>query len=256
MAESIAIVLLPSLDNWSPHDDETLVQWIETTARRKGVSPLNIDIMDIFVAQISEYPDKGIKYKGVHEPYSKKCADEDDNSELPQSDPKPNSNLNPSHNLKSNTNGTLDPNLHHPTFDSCSPSMTPPVIMQPIKSLAAINTMFATHTDQDIQIRTLLILHMNDLILPLLPLLSGLNSGDSPIGGGKNEPSYLLYNLKHLLFLSVVHEFTYKICRTHDSTYSPTYVIKGSVALANQEDQHAGQIYIYSLLLLCVICLN
>lgn len=195
------------------------MHWIETIARRKGISPPNIDIRDIFVTQ------------------------------LPQTHSNTDSNLNPNRNLNPNNNGTLDPNPHHPIFDPPSSSRMTPLIMQPIKSMAAINTMFATHTDQDIQIRTLLILHMNDLILPLLPLLSGLNSGDSPIGGGKNEPSYLLNDLKHLMFLSIVHEFTYKICRTHDSTYCPTYVIKGSVAPANQEEEHAGQIYVFILFL-------
>jgi hypothetical protein len=114
-----------------------------------------------------------------------------------------------------------------------------------------IDTLFATHTRQDIEIRTILILHMNDLLSPLFPSLSGLNSGDSPTGegeggGGKNEPSYLLNDLKHLIFLSVVHEFTYKICRTHGSTSSPIYVSKGSAAQgqASQAEQHSGDLYV------------
>lgn len=167
---------LPPPGKWSPQDDETLVQWIETIARQKGVSPLHTNIQDIFVRRIFGHPEK---------PMSMSAID--------------------------------------------------------------IETLFATHTRHDIEIRTILILHMNDLLSPLLPLLSGLYSGDSPTGegegwGGKNEPSHLLNDLKHVILLSVVHEFTYKSCRTHGSTSSPIHVPKGSAAhgQASQAEQHSG----------------
>lgn len=79
---------------------------------------------------------------------------------------------------------------------------------------------FSEHTEEDIRVRTVLILHLNDLLSPLLPLVVPIDGTEVPIGG-RNHPTQLLKNLRHLIFLPVVAEFTRKICSTVTSTCAP-----------------------------------
>ena len=74
-----------------------------------------------------------------------------------------------------------------------------------------INDVFLKHTDESIQVRVVLLLHLNDLLLPLLPLVSAVDGTDVSLGG-RNHPTHLLKELRHLVFLSVVSEYTHKIC--------------------------------------------
>ena len=55
---------------------------------------------------------------------------------------------------------------------------------------------------------------MNDLLLPLLPLVAPVDGSKVHIGG-TNHPTHLLMEIKSLVFLSVTSEFTYKICSTY-----------------------------------------
>ena len=79
---------------------------------------------------------------------------------------------------------------------------------------ARIKNMYVRHTDEDIEVRTLLLIHMNDLLSPFLPLLAPVDGSKVHIGG-KNHPTQLLLSIRSLVFLPVISEFTYKICNIH-----------------------------------------
>ena len=80
--------------------------------------------------------------------------------------------------------------------------------------LAHTSQMYARHSDEEIEIRLILLIHMNDILLPLLPLLAPVDGSKVHIGGN-NHPTQLLMRMRSLVFLSVTSEFTFKICSTH-----------------------------------------
>ena len=87
------------------------------------------------------------------------------------------------------------------------------------KEMDKILDLYSRRTDEDIQTRVLLLIHMNDLLLPLLPIVVPIDGSEVPIGG-RNHPTQLLQALRPLVFLSVASEFTYKTCTANSSTYS------------------------------------
>jgi hypothetical protein len=84
----------------------------------------------------------------------------------------------------------------------------------------SITSVFSAHTDEDIRVRVVILLHLNDLLSPLLPLVVSIDGTEVPIGG-RNHPTQRLKNLRHLIFLPVISEFTRKICSTVTSTCAP-----------------------------------
>jgi hypothetical protein len=84
----------------------------------------------------------------------------------------------------------------------------------------SITSVFSAHTDEDIRVRVVMLLHLNDLLSPLLPLVVSIDGTEVPIGG-RNHPTQRLKNLRHLIFLPVISEFTRKICSTVTSTCAP-----------------------------------
>ena len=80
--------------------------------------------------------------------------------------------------------------------------------------ISRILQMYVRHTVEEIEVRALLLIHMNDLILPFLPLVVPVDGSKVHIGG-TNHPTWQLMRIRSLVFLSVTSEFTYKVCSTY-----------------------------------------
>jgi hypothetical protein len=89
--------------------------------------------------------------------------------------------------------------------------------------LNGINSIFKKHSEEDVQIRVTLLLHFNDLLSPLLILVTSLDGSEIPLGG-PNHPTQLLKNLRHLIFLPIIAETTHKLCSTTARTSVSTSV--------------------------------
>ena len=98
------------------------------------------------------------------------------------------------------------------------------------ESLNAINSIFTKHGEEDVQIRVTLLLHFNDLLSPLLLLVTSLDGSEIPLGG-PNHPTQLLKNLRHLIFLPTIAETTHKLCSTTAHTLVSTSVLETRVSL-------------------------
>ena len=79
-----------------------------------------------------------------------------------------------------------------------------------------IRTLLTNRTEEEIHIRVMLLLHFNDLLLPLLALVTSLDGSEVPIGG-QNHPTQLLKNLRHLIFLPIIAETTHRLCSSCSS---------------------------------------
>lgn len=89
--------------------------------------------------------------------------------------------------------------------------------------LHEINLLFTNRTEEEIQIRVMFLLHFNDLLLPLLVLVTSLDGSEVPIGGA-NHPTQLLKNLRHLIFLPIIAETTHRLCSGSSSCGSGVVV--------------------------------
>lgn len=78
--------------------------------------------------------------------------------------------------------------------------------------LSALAQLYAEHSDLDILLRSIVIIHMNDLLLPMLPFLSP-HDGEHLL----NHPSCLLYHLRDLVFMSVRGEFFFRLSQSSQS---------------------------------------
>lgn len=84
--------------------------------------------------------------------------------------------------------------------------------------------LFANFTDEDIVLRSLLFIHLNDIILPLLPLISFEDGQQS-----QNHPSKLLYELRNIIFQMVKNEFSFKVSSVHSCNNYPSSIIPVTV---------------------------
>jgi hypothetical protein len=84
--------------------------------------------------------------------------------------------------------------------------------------------LFANFTDEDIALRSLLFIHLNDMILPLLPLISFEDGQQS-----HNHPSKLLYESRTTMFQMVKSEFSCKVSSIHSFNNYPSSIIPVAV---------------------------
>ncbi len=90
--------------------------------------------------------------------------------------------------------------------------------------LSKFAKLYTEHSDLDILLRSIVIIHMNDLLLPMLPFLSP-HDGEHSL----NHPSCLLYHLRDLVFMSVRGEFFFRMSQS-----SQSYSNRTTQSLLNQ----------------------
>ena len=102
-------------------------------------------------------------------------------------------------------------------------------VNDPMIDIADIAAMFVAHTDEDIQARALLLLHLNDVLEPLLPILAPVDGlGEDVNVGGENHPAQMLLHCRHLVFLNVTSEFTRLISTPRSPLSQPTVLSSSS----------------------------
>ena len=169
---------------WTVKHDEALLQWLETLAYHghthpllldPGILPSTRDTLQSMTASMY------VNTMGMGSPNpSRSSTDSPEKTREPQ----------PSSSVHDTTN-------NHDYFNDH------------MIDIADIAAMFFAHTDEDIQARALLLLHLNDVLEPLLPILAPVDGlGDDVAVGGENHPAHMLLHCRHLVFLDVTNEFT------------------------------------------------
>ena len=176
------------LCRWSERHDEALVHWIEALGHSEGKHPLHIDIRAL--ANSRQIVATLASRLGGSNP----SASSSSLSSVAAA-------ASATYNLTINE----DP-------DEC------------VVDIMDISELFSEHSDEDIASRALLLLHLNDLLLPLLPLVAPFD-GVSNVLGGRSHPTKLLVHMRHLVLVPVLEEFTHKVCvsqvRPHALQFDP-----------------------------------
>ena len=165
---------------WTAKHDEALLQWLETLAYHGRSHPLLLDpsilpsTRDILQSMASLMY---VNPMGSPNPSRSSSDSPEKTSELQSTPAVPDTN-----------------NNDH--------------VNDPMIDIADIAAMFVAHTDEDIQARALLLLHLNDVLEPLLPILAPVDGlGEDVAVGGENHPAHMLLHCRHLVFLNVTNEF-------------------------------------------------
>lgn len=176
-----------STGSWSRSEDELLVQWLELIARARKVHPLNLGY------DMISSPRSFVNFARTL-----KSHDEESNTKMPAS----------------------------LAMDASVLKLSSSKISIDITEFAARCAPLSLHSGDDIRRRAMLLIHFNDLLIPLLPVLCPGSGGHM----ASNHPSEELRGLKDLIFDQVKWDYLYRLAAP---TCLSTTVVSGGAGVSD-----------------------